>query len=275
MVKNIFLGMLTLAILIFTVILSVNNFYQNQNIQHLLEQHLDGRMIPHKVDYTNKLKNVLSDHLRSFEFDTLFNNRANPPFFEVGHDETEINGTSFESYLQLAKKTHLKKIWMDIKNVNRGNVKSILARLNYLDRKYGIKDIMIFETGATVADVKIISDAGYYTTYYLPSTVLPAVTTSNMAAMVAEARRIKKQIQAQHLKAISFPISLYWFVKACLEPVIPDYISYHTWGAYRFRKKDELMKIQHEEYYRDSKVKTIIYSYYNNKFNRLYDFEGR
>jgi len=270
--KKIILAAVLFLLASFIAVMTVNNYYQRQNINQLLAQNLDGRLIPHKADYSNKLKNILSDNIKSFEFDTLFNASSNPAFFEVGHDRKNTNGTSFESYLELSRGIHLIKIWMDIKNITQENIKAILKRLNYLDRKYGIKNIMIFETSSSIDDVRIISDAGYHTSYYLPPGILLAMAKNDVSEMQKQARRIKKQIAAQHLKAISFPLSQYGYVKTYVEPIIADDISYHTWGAYRFRKKNELIKIQHEKPYSDQRIKTIIYTYYNNKFNRLYDF---
>jgi hypothetical protein len=260
----------TFSALMFMVI--IDNHHQYLNIDKILNQNLDGKLIPHKADYINKLKNILSDRIRSFEFDTLFNDNAMTPYFEVGHDISDMHGVSFESYLKLARGKHIVKIWMDIKNINRNNVDDVLRRLNYLDKKYDIKDILIFETSSTLPEVRKISDEGYHTSYYLPSDVLSSVAKMSMPDMVNEARRIKRQIELQHLKAISFPNILYWFVKSCVEPIISGNIVYHTWGGYRLRKKDELSYIQHENIYNDDRIKTIIYTYYNNKLNRLYSF---
>lgn len=272
MIKNILVTVLSLMLTIIISVLVVDNYNQYKNISDLLNQHLDGKLIPHKADYMNKLKNILDDHLRSFEFDVRFNETSETPFFEVGHDRKDLDGISFEDYLVLTENLHMKKIWMDVKNLNRNNVSRMLERLNYLDKKYSIKNILIFETDSTIPEVRIISDAGYHTSYYLSSEILNAIAKNNMLEMIKEARRIKNQIEAQHIKAISFPDVLYWFVKSCIEPIISGQIVYHTWGGYRFKKKDELVQIQHKNFYHDKRVKTIIYSYYNNKFNRLYSY---
>jgi len=155
---------------------------------------------------------------------------------------------------------------MDIKNVDESNIAYILKRLDYLDKKYALKNILIFETSSTSPMVKRISDAGYHTSYYLP------VPNWNKVSPKDEAKRIQKQIKSQNLKAISFPGSLYSFVKKHVEAGISEKIVYHTWGTYKFKRKGELLRVQKENLYADERVKTIIYSYYNNKFNRLYDF---
>jgi len=272
MIKKISLSFLAFIFSVLIFIVVIDNYFQYQNIDKILNQNLDGKLIPHKADYINKLKNILSDRIRSFEFDTLFNDNTLIPYFEVGHDAGEMHGVSFENYLKLTKGKHIVKIWMDIKNINKNNINKVLQRLNYLDKKYTIKNILIFETSSTLPEIRRISDEGYHTSYYLPSEVLHSIAKMSMPDMVKEARRIRRQIETQHLKAISFPNILYWFVKSCIEPIISSNIVYHTWGGYRLRKKDELSYIQHENIYNDGRIKTIIYSYYNNKLNRLYSF---
>lgn len=246
------------------------NHNQRNNIQRVLAQNLDGRLIPHKANYRNKLNNILSDNLRTFEFDSLFNAGAKTPFFEIGHDEQETNGTSFEAYLEIIKDKQIKKIWMDIKNVEENNIASIVTRLDDLDNIHHFKSILIFESSSESPKLKAISDAGYHTSYYLPTDVLQDISEQNTAAIQKEAIRIKRQIDSQNLKAVSFPAVLYPFVKSHLETIIPGDIVYHTWNTFKFKKADELSKIQRQSFYQDARVKTIIYSYYNNKLNRLY-----
>ena len=272
MIKKVAYIFLPLALVAALIVIFYANHHQNNNIRQVLAQKLDGRLIPHKANYANKLNNILSDDLHSFEFDTLFNGAAKTPYFEIGHDEQELNGTSFEEYLHIADDKQINKIWMDIKNVDANNIASILARLNDLDKKYHIKNILVFETSSRSPMLKAISDAGYHTSYYLPTDVLQAMSAQNAPAIQTEAIRIKTQIAAQNLNAVSFPSKLYPFVKSHLEKIISDDIVYHTWGTFKFKKKNELEKIQAKDFYKDARVKTIIYSYYNNKLNRLYRF---
>lgn len=272
MIKKILLALLTFTLLASAVIVSVENFHQSQNIDELLSQNLDGRLIPHKINYTGKLKNILSSGLHSFEFDTVFNDAAPTPFFEIGHDEKELRGTSFEDYLELTKDKKIVKIWMDIKNVNESNIADMLKRLDYLDNKYGIKDILIFETSSTSPLVGLISNAGYHTSYYLPGVIVKYISQNDTAALQKEALRILEQVKLQNFKAVSFESTLYPFVKSYLEPTISKDIVYHTWDFFRLRRKDELAKMQKEDFYKDERIKTIIYTYYNIKLNRLYSF---
>jgi len=272
MIKKISIYTLLLSFGIFILIIFKENYYQSQNISKVLSQHLDGRLIPHKADYTNKLKNILSDNLLSFEFDTRFNSTSKVPYFEIGHDIDKLDGRSFEDYLKLTKNKNMKKIWMDIKNVDDKNLPLILKRLNYLNDIYNFKDILIFETSSHTKNVQIISDAGYHTSFYVELTVFKNIKKTSKKELENVAKLLKKQIESQHIKALSFPSYMYSFVKDYMEPIISKKIVYHTWATYKFNNKNELEKIQKQNFYKDSRIKTIIYTYYNNKPNRLYDF---
>ena len=265
MLKKIILLIIILSIFIFISKLSLDQYNQNHNIATVLKEKLDTRIVPHKVNYKNKLYNILSSDLHAFEFDTNFNTNAKIPYFEVGHDDKELHDISFEDYLKIIKNKKIKKIWMDIKNVNENNIHKILKRLDYLDKTYDIKDILIFETSATTSKVKLISDAGYHTSYYIP--IIYALANN-----IFTAKKLKKQIQDQGLKAVSFPSYLYDFVNTNLKPIIAERIVFHTWATYKFKYKDELKKIKKEKFYTDNRIKTILFTYDNNKLNRLYNF---
>lgn len=270
MVKNITLFVFAVASIILISLVSIANYQQHRNITQVLAQNLDGRLVPHKANYQNKLNNILGDGIRSFEFDTLFNNQTPKTFFEIGHDVSELTGGAFEDYLQIVQDKAIKKIWMDIKNVEASNITQILNRLNTLDNQYALKEILIFETSTTSPKLKSISDAGYHTSYYLPTAVLQAMSENKSNEILKEAARIRDQIEAQNLNAISFPLPLYAFVKMYLEPIIPNDVVYHVWETYKFKRKNELQNLQSKSFYRDTRVKTILYTYYNNKLNRLY-----
>jgi hypothetical protein len=272
MLKKLILTISLIALSIFIAILSTHTYFQNQNINKLLNKNLDGRVIPHKVNYINKLQNVLSDNIHSFEFDVNFNNLEKNPYFEVGHDKKELKGISFEKYLKILKNKKIKKIWMDIKNVNDKNINQILQRLKYLDKLYNIKNILIFETSSTSSKVKIISDAGFHTSYYLPVDKFFTINKNDKQQIKQLSNLIKHQILTQNLKAISFPTYIYPFVKNNIEPIISKDIVYHVWNHYKFKKKNEISKILEKDFFSDSRVKTILYSYDNNKLNRLYSF---
>jgi len=78
----------------------------------------------------------------------------------------------------------------------------------------------------------------------------------------AEADRLNEQIRNQEVLAVSFDLSLYPFVKNYLEPKIPDNIVYHTWGSVKLCQFNAVGKLQQSDYFKDSRVKTIIYRYW-------------
>jgi len=275
LLKQIFLSVFLIAIVGVVGVNAVLNFYQSQNIDNILINNLDGRLIPHKANYPNKLNNIIDDGLRSFELDLVFTAKTNNnSYFEVGHDSTELNGIKLEDYLKKLNDVKIKKIWMDVKNLSQENIKQVLERLDYLDIKYGIKKIAIFENYYKDKSVKIISDKGYETSYSLPyGSIVEILASGEDAIIEQEAQKIKKQIEMQNLKAISFVDMQYPFVKKYVEPIITQDINYHIFNTIALKHKNSVEKIKSESYYNDERIKTIIYSYHNNKFNRLYNFD--
>ncbi len=244
------------ALLLTVVILTISigrvllfNYNQTQNVNALLAQGLDAHLIPHRIDYRYRLQNILHAKIRSFECDIHFNSRAKTPYFEIGHNSDDVHGLSLHDYLEMSQGIELKKIWLDVKNVNDDNIEAILKRLNLLDMKYHIKEIVIFESSALTSKIRLISDAGYHTSHYLQPKSL-------------DAKKIQKLIADQHLSAISFPLEMYSFVKLHVEPIIEKNIAYHTWGTYHFKHHNELEKIKQSAAFNDARVQTIIYSYY-------------
>ncbi len=272
MIKKIILFTFFIAILVVIILLSRSNYNQNKNIEKILEKDLIQRVIPHKVNYLNKLNNILNDKLCAFEFDVTFNLSNPTPYFEIGHDSTELNGVSFEKYLIFLKDKNIKKIWMDIKHVQEKDIAKILARLEYLDKIYHIKDILIFESNSVSPKIKLISNAGYHTSYYLPIDKLIMIPLTNKKLSILEAIKLKEQIGIQNLQAVSFPTYTYPFVKKYLEPILKTKLDYHVWDRYKIKKKNEFLKIQKSDFFHDERVKTILFSYDNNKLNRLYSF---
>ncbi len=250
---------LTLSILFFILfialgIISYFIYEQNKNIVHIKTHNLDGRLVPHKENRKTKMESVLNDGLRSVELDMLFYPQ-NGGYFEIGHDKKHARGFTFETYMKEMYPYKMKKIWMDVKNVTKENIGDIRKRLDYLDEKYAIKNIVLFESKITDAHYKLLSDAGYHTSYYLPG-----YTEEEFKEHATE---LSKQIEAQHVKAISFPSAKYPFIKEYLEPLISKDIVYHTWHTFKAKKRDAVYMIYDQDYYHDKRVKTMLYDYFH------------
>ena len=52
---------------------------------------------------------------------------------------------------------------------------------------------------------------------------------------------------------------LYPFVKQYLEPLIPDSVVYHTWGAVKMWEWGAIKRLEESPTYKDKRVKTILF----------------
>jgi len=250
---------LLMSLFIFTLFVALGvifyfTYEQDKNLAYLKSHNLDGRFVPHKENRKTKMEAVLADGIHSVELDMLFYPQ-NGGYFEIGHDKKHARGYTFEEYLREMPMSEMKKIWMDVKNVSSKNVDAILSRLEYLDAKYGIKRVALFESKTKESTYHILSDAGYHTSYYLPG--------YTKEEFRAHAQEIKAQIEAQHVKAISFPSAKYPYVKEYLEPIISQDILYHTWHTFKAKHSDEVYTILEKDYYKDARVKTMLYDYFH------------
>jgi len=254
-----------LALLILVILsgIGVVKYFQHQNIEELHRQHLDGRLIPHKVNSLGKLESVLDDGIRSFECDVFFYPKGEDGYFAIGHDHKEMTGTILEDLLKRTQGMQLKKIWLDLKNFDEIDATLMLKALDRLDQTYGIKRYAIVETPTRNVALSLISQAGYHTSLYLSiGRIRSMLATHNEMELNEEAHRVLNQIEQQGFSAVSFNSDVYPFVKKYLEPIAPNTLVYHTWNIVKFRDRDALKELESQPLFKDPRIRTIIYNYH-------------
>ncbi len=263
MSKKIALSIILLIVLFIVLIMLFEKISQKENIKDLLEQKLDGRLLPHEVNNQKRLNEILKNGIRSLELDLFFYTKNNNiSYFKIGHDKEDLDQLIFETYLQKLKKYKIKKIWMDVKNVSEQNIDQILKRLNYLDKHYNIKPIVIFESALRSVKFKKISHAGFHTSYYLYNNPIhEMLLRKDHEGLIIAASTIKIQIEKQEMNAISFNSLLYPFIKNYLEPILSSNIVYHTWKSVKFKNYNAIQEMQQKEYFHDKRIETILYYY--------------
>jgi len=262
-ISRIVLGILLFLLLMVAGSIGVIKYNQYQNITTLIEEALDGRLIAHKANHQGKLASIFNSGIRSFELDLMFRQQGDSGYFEVGHDDKEAKGHTFASYLESLGDYTIKKVWIDVKNINDDNASAVLARLAFLDENYDIKPILILESSTTSKRFKDFSRAGYHTSYYLPTTKIHGLLAQNDAhAIQKEVVRIQTLVHEQQLAAVSFTASLYPFVKRYLEPVLPKHIVYHTWNIINFKDYKALETLKDKAIFKDERIQTIIFNYH-------------
>lgn len=236
-------------------------YQQKQNGLFIKKQHLMSRILPHRVNTIGKLSNIWSDGFRAFEVDVLFDENVNQ--FLVGHDLNVMSGLSLEHLISSVPTTEIKKVWLDIKNLNDTNNVNALTRLNALAAQFDLKNNIIIESNTTKAFFEQFSTAGWHTSYYLPTKqIVDDLNGNKTAQMTTLAKQIAQQSTMQQISAISFENRLYPFVKHYLEPLLTKEIVYHIWDLsiplYNANLQAELNQ---QSYYNDNRVKTILLPY--------------
>lgn len=240
-------------------------FVQKENADIVINEKIETKILPHRVNSVGKLNDILNNGLHNFELD-LHYSYDERNCFNVGHGpEPDMSELCLSDFLKVLKDKNIKpqKIWLDIKNFNIGNHVSLIKRLEYLNRKYDIRNYAIFETSYEGSEVAKVSDLGYHTSYYLPTGYLKELNKSKEPQKINSfLTRLKKIVKNQKLKAISFEDTLYGFVKSEIEENIDSEIIYHLWTwENAFYTKDFTKIKKSRNYYKDSRVETILMTF--------------
>ena len=222
-------------------------------------QGADARLLPHRVDTIGKLRQLWADGYRGLEVDVLFE-ESDGPRFAVGHDRDHLAGISLERLLESVETSALRKIWLDLKNLTDENVMAVLSRLERLDRRFSLKDLAIIETPSPSPLVARLREAGWQTSYYLPTGELRDLMASgDDSALLRRATEIARQVSRQRMAAVSFDWRLYPFVKRHLEPLLDPAIRYHLWDlSLAFHDPDLPHTLAQTPWYGDERVDTAL-----------------
>ncbi|MEW5796510.1 MAG: hypothetical protein AB1772_09120 [Candidatus Zixiibacteriota bacterium] len=255
---------LLLVILVVGVVLNYHkDLIQRGNISSLLAENLDSRLAPHRINRVNRLRAILAHGIRSLEVDLMFRPSNGGGYFEIGHDESDASGVGLAEFLDTLGGAGLKKIWLDIKNITEGNIDAALAELIRLDSLYDLRKTAIVESSFGSESLRRISNAGFHTSFYLPTVRIKELLASgDTMALQKEAEAIAAQVWAQQLAAVSFDLALYSFVKGHLESIIPDTTVYHVWDSVKLWEWDAIRELKDRNYFKDARVATILYEYW-------------
>ncbi|WMJ72280.1 phosphoethanolamine transferase [Cytophagaceae bacterium ABcell3] len=235
-------------------------YYQHKNTRFLDSLGQLSRVYPHRVNTIGKLNNILYNGHNSFEIDIIFRQNNDSTYFEIGHDDNSLSGISLKYFLEHCNVDNLKKIWLDLKNLNSDNLQAVVKQLNLLDEQFNIKSKAIVESSIGSEDFSLLADEGFHTSFYLPTHVMDY----DKPAMIKEAKMIANQVHKQNVSAVSFDAGLFPFVKEHLEPLLQNHIVYHTWDLPRNFTMPDLPEILFDEaYYHDERVKSILIKYYS------------
>ena len=238
-----------------------DQYWQRQNINFLIETEQDSRIFPHKVNSVAKLQDLWQDGLRAFEVDLRFGDYKQDVFI-VGHDLGDSN-ISFEQMLLQVEPAQIKKIWLDVKNLNKSNYQKVLKRLRYLDNLFNIKKKAIIETPKAEAFITEFTKAGWHMSYYMPNSLIANLwSKKDEDAMQELANKILQQVKAFEFSAISFTSPEYAYVNKYLSKSLPEDLVFHIWSLPPLRRPSFQADILDNQLYLDRRIKTLLTSYF-------------
>ncbi len=236
-----------------------NRFYhQAENISWSKNLPQSPLILPHRVNTQGKMSQVIYDGFKGFEIDVFLHQKGEDYFFHVGHDPNRMSGYGLEQYFSSIDISGVQRVWIDVKNLNSDNVLHALNRLEVLDSLFGIKGKAIFESSMKGEAFARVSERGFHTSYYLPY----GDYFKDQQNWPSYAKTFAQRIKAQKVKAVSFDVEYYPFVKTQLEALIPKDLDYHCWDlSLRLNSKDFKSNLQSKEYLKDARIKTLLVGY--------------
>ncbi|MFT5723676.1 MAG: heptose-I-phosphate ethanolaminephosphotransferase [Bacteroidia bacterium] len=206
----------------------------------------------HRTNSLGKLNEVHNHKIRTIEVDVKL---LDGELF-VGHGEDDVmSGLRLTEYLAEVNLIDIEKIWLDVKNLDKENLKTIIENLIEIDERFRLKSKLIVETQSQDYNIARIAQLGFNTSYYVPTSIADLTPLAQKEV----AKEIAKQIKYQKVRSISFDSKLYDFVKKELESQINPTITYHTWNFdLNIRDGYFILGVQQAPFYQDKRIETIL-----------------
>jgi glucan phosphoethanolaminetransferase (alkaline phosphatase superfamily) len=237
-------------------------YWQKTNSQYLIDHHLSQRIYPHRVNSLAKLQQVLKSGFSAFEVDIYFEKDSTRQF-RVGHHKGKM-GHDLETFLNSIEHNELQKVWLDLKNLDKNNVKEVIEELKRLDHLFHIKEKALIESGTKDTIFQMLHQNGWKTSYYLPTNqIVELLESNNKESLKIFAKQISQQILKQQVSAISFDDRLYPFVKSYLEALISPSIVYHCWYGPSLKSTTFEKELTNHLLFQNPRVKSLLTPYYS------------
>ena len=239
-------------------------YWQRKNIKYLVEHNLTTRILPDGLNSFAMLKEAISDGLNSYGISIVYNKSRDK--FNVGYNHKHL-GANFEEYLKRIDVLSTKKIWFDLKNINRSNFRNILDRLQFLDAKFNIKSKVILKINILDDIAGIFIKNGWQISYELPrKTIQNYITNNKEKKMELLAMQIMTRAQKENITAFYFDKTIYSFVQKYLEKIASNYdinVVYHVKGGDipLLWSTDFIDKLEKSEIFKNKNIHTIFISY--------------
>lgn len=140
----------------------------------------------------------------------------------LNHDKCKDDDLTLNEFLE-QNRNSLKRLWLDIKNLDTENAESIFTILSELDRKYLLKNIALVETRYPETLPEFIN-AGWETSYYLPWSEL-----LNQQSSKQTEQEILNNIKKYQIRGISYDAKAYEFISRKINSREWPKLTQYTW----------------------------------------------
>jgi hypothetical protein len=177
---------------------------------------LQGAIWAHRVNTLGKMMEA-AQLFAGAEIDVVYDAAADALL--VNHPPDPASGLRLDVLLAYANRLNPKlSLWLDLKNLNEANVARVVQELKALDERHAIRARALAETDHTGPAAAALRDAGFVSSYYLPTkTVLqradPGAPASGGCAGAAEIRRT---LESRRFAAASYDWRGRRWVERCL-----------------------------------------------------------
>lgn len=168
----------------------------------------------HRVDTLGKMMEV-ARLFAGAEIDVVYDAQARA--LMVNHPPAPLSGLTLDELLAYANRLNPRlALWLDIKNFDEANAASVLEALNRLDARHAIRKRALVETGHTGPAAASLRQAGFVSSYYLPTAVVTQRPRGAPAASCDGSSEIRRIVDAGRFAAVSFDWRGRRWVERCL-----------------------------------------------------------
>lgn len=174
-----------------------------KNVQRLSQ--LTGKhILLHRANSLEKARIAMLSGFDGLELDLFYDPERDS--LEVGHDTTAMSGIPLSRYLALLSNWNYKKLWLDIKNLDRNSQQKIFAKLTQFDATYALKNRTIIETRSAEKLMSQAQREGWFISYSVDS-----AENAETSSICTKIRTVRQQYLPSGL---SFDITTYKAVHA-------------------------------------------------------------
>ncbi len=168
----------------------------------------------HRVDTLGKMREV-APLFAGAEIDVVFD--AERGVLMVNHPPEPPSGLTLETLLDYSNRLNPDlALWLDLKNLNETNAARVLEELNRLDARYAIRARALVETGHTGPAAAALRQAGYRSSYYLPTALVAQSAGAEPGVNCYGAQEVQRAVVARRFAAISYDWRGRRWVERCL-----------------------------------------------------------